>query len=143
VIGGTDAAVAAAIDNQLTVGIETAGTTDVDVYNATTKQTREISFTRAVDLDIYIDIDIQITALFPADGDDQIKEALADLFDGKNIGDDVIYLQLPGAVYEVPGCIISALTVGIAPAPVGTSDILVGLTNRAVIDAANITITHV
>ena len=143
VIGGTDADVAAAIDGQLTIGIETTGTTSVDVYSTTTKQYKEINFTRATDLDIYIDLEITTTPLFPADGDDQIKDAIDDLFDGNNIGDDVIYLQLPAAVYEVAGCIISTLYSGTSPSPSGTSNISVGLTNRAVIDSANITITHV
>lgn len=143
VIGGTDADVAEAIDGALTVGIETAGTTSNDVYSDTTKQTRAINFTRAVDLNIYIDLEIEVTALFPADGDDQIKTAIADLFDGNNISDDVIYLKLPGAVYTVPGCIVSAIYVGTAPSPTGTSDISVSNTQRAVIDSADITITHV
>lgn len=143
VIGGDDDEVAAAIDGTLTVGIETAGTTAIDVYSGLTMQTRTINFTRSVDLDIYIDLEIQITALFPADGDDQIKDALKALFDGKNIDDDVIYLQLPGAVYTVPGCIISALTVGTAPAPIGTTNITVSKLQRAVLDTANVTIAHV
>lgn len=143
VIGGSDEDVAAAIDEQLVIGIETAGTTSVDVYNVTTAQEREINFTRATDLDIYIDIEIQVTALFPADGDEQIKAAINALFDGNNIADDVIYLRIPGAVYTVPGCIITTLTIGTSPAPAGTSDISVGFTQRAVIDTANVTISHV
>ena len=143
VIGGDDDDVAAAIDGQLTVGIETTGTTNVDVYSDITKQTKTINFTRATDLDIYIALSIEITVLFPSDGDDQIKDALADLFDGKNIADDVIYLDLPGAFYNVPGKIIQSIYVGTSPSPTGTSDISVSNIQRAVIDDANITITHV
>lgn len=143
VIGGDDDEVAAAIDGALTVGIETDGTTTISVYSSRTSQSRNISFTRATDLDIYIDLDIQVTDLFPADGDDQIKAQIATLFDGNNIGDDVIYLQVPGYVYQVPGCIVQNLYTGIAASPTGEIDISIGLTNRAVIDAANIIITHV
>ena len=143
VIGGDDDDVATAIDEQLTVGIETTGTTEVDVYNEITKQDKTISFTRAVDLGIYIDLIIQTTAIFPADGDIQIKEKIADLFDGMNISDDVIYFELPGAIYEVAGAIIQSLYVGTDPSPTGTSDISVSDAQRAVIDAANITISHV
>jgi hypothetical protein len=143
VIGGTDALVAAAIDGQLTVGIETAGTTSVDVYSSTTKQDKTISFTRAVDLDIYIDLEIEVTSTFPSDGDTQIKTAIEALFDGIGIDDDVIYLKIPGAAFSVPGMNVSAAYVGTAPSPSGTSDISVSKTQRAVIDTANITITHV
>lgn len=143
VIGGSDSEVAAAIDGQTTIGIGTSGTTIVDVYNIDLKQDRTIRFTRALDLDIYIDLDIQVTDLFPADGDDQIKAALASFFDGNNIGEDVLYNQLFSPIYTIPGCIVSVMQIGITPSPTGTSDIAVSNTQRAVIDSANIVITHV
>ena len=143
VIGGSDEDVAAAIDGQLTVGIQTSGTTEVEVYSVATRQTRTIEFTRGADVDVYIGLTIHVTGLFPADGDAQIKSAIADIFDGLNLGDDVLYLRIPGAVYTVPGAIIQALTLGTSPAPVGTVDIPMSNTQRAVVDAANIVIAHV
>jgi hypothetical protein len=143
VIGGDSDAVAEAIDNQLTMGILTAGTTSVDVYNETTKRDRTISYTLANNLDIYCDISIQTTATFPEDGDDQIKAAIVALSDSQLIDDDVIYLKIPGAVYQVPGLILVTAYIGTAPSPSGTSDITVSKTQRAVFSADNIDITHV
>lgn len=143
VIGGADADVAESIDSQRTVGIGTGGTTAVSVYDETVRDSVTIRFTRAADRPIYIDLAIAVnTALFPADGDAQIKDNLVALFDGQEIGEDVIYLTLPGAILQVPGCTINTLTVGTAPSPSGTSDVSIPVDERAVIDAADIGITH-
>jgi hypothetical protein len=111
-----------------------------------------MKFTYGSDVSVYIDLTIQVTGLFPADGDYQITENIAALFDGNNLADDVIYFQIPGAVYLVPGAIIQSLTIGTAPAPSGTSNISMGNSQRAsldvtrdgegVITASNLTITH-
>lgn len=143
VIGGSDADVAAAIDSQRTIGIGTGGTTSVDVYSTVTKETETIRFTRASDTDIYVDMVITInSALFPADGDLQIQTSIETLFDGQEIGDDVIYLELPGAILAVPGIVINELYVGLSASPTGTADVTIPNDERAVIDAADITIVH-
>jgi uncharacterized phage protein gp47/JayE len=142
VIGGDDGEIASAIDGQRTAGIATGGTTSVGVYDSTTKQTETIRFTRATDVDIYIDMTLTVNnALFPSTGEADIKAAIEALFDGQNIGEDVIYFELPGAIYQIPGVVINSLTMGTSPSPTGTSDISVSNTNRAVIDAVNIGIT--
>ena len=154
VIGGDSADIAAAMDPQVTIGIAPIlqGTTSVDVYSTTLKKNRTMKFTYGSDVDIYIDLEIQVTGLFPADGDYQITENIAALFDGNNLGDDVIYFQIPGAVYLVPGAIIQSLTIGTAPSPSGTDNVAMGNSQRAslgvvrdgdgVITASNLTITH-
>lgn len=142
VIGGDDTDVASAIDGQRTAGIATEGSTEVEVYDATTRQTETIRFTRATDLDIYVSMTLTVNnALFPSDGEEQIKQSISDLFDGQNIGEDVIYFELPGAIYQTPGVVINILTMGTSPTPTGASDVTVSNTQRAVIDTANITIT--
>ena len=144
VIGGEDDEIAAAMDAQLTVGIGTAGTTEVAVYNETLKQNKTIRFTRGTDLDLYISLTLHInSALFPADGELQIKEALVRLFDGQNLGDDVIYFELPGAIYSVPGVTITSLTIGTSPYSMGASDVSVGSSQRAVLDSTNVVISYV
>jgi uncharacterized phage protein gp47/JayE len=154
VIGGDSAEIAAAMDPQITIGVAPIlqGSTSVDVYSTTLKKNRTMKFTYGSDVSVYIDLTIQVTGLFPADGDYQITENIAALFDGNNLADDVIYFQIPGAVYLVPGAIIQSLTIGTAPAPSGTSNISMGNSQRAsldvtrdgegVITASNLTITH-
>jgi uncharacterized phage protein gp47/JayE len=144
VIGGTDADIAKAIDDQLTVGIGTGGTTAVDVYNDTLREVKTIRFSRATDVDIYIDMVLSINEnLFPADGALQIKEALSGIFNGNSIGVDVIYNQLFQPIYTVPGVIVSQLFIGTSPSPSGTSNITIGNAWRAVLDTANIGISYV
>ena len=143
VIGGADADVAAAIDSQRTVGIGTGGTTTVSVYNDTVKDSVDIKFTRASDTDIYIDMTLTInSALFPADGELQIKTNIEELFDLLGIGDDVIYLTLPGAILQVPGVVINALMVGTSPSPAGTSNVSIPNDERAVVDSADISVSY-
>lgn len=144
VIGGSDADVAEAIDNNLTVGIGTAGAESVNVYNDTTKTTKTVHFTRATNLTLYVIVNISVVdGIFPSTGDDDIKDALVELIDPFRIGQDVPYLQLPGAVYTVPGHTISSLYIGTAPAPTGTSDIVVDADKRAYLITTNIAVNHV
>ena len=154
VIGGDSDDIAEAMDPQITIGIAPIlqGSETVDVYSDTLKKNRTMKFTYGSDVDVYIDLTIQVTGLFPADGDYQITESIADLFDGNNLGDDVIYFKIPGAVYEVPGAIIQSMTIGTSPSPSGTSNISMTNAQRAslgvvrdgegVITASNLTITH-
>lgn len=154
VIGGDADEVAAAMDPQVTIGIAPIlqGSESVDVYNTPLQKNRTMKFTYGSDVDVYIDLTIQVTGLFPADGDYQITENIADLFDGNNLGDNVIYFQIPGAVYLVPGAIIQALTIGTSPSPSGTADLTMENSQRAslgivrddegAITASNLTITH-
>jgi hypothetical protein len=83
------------------------------------------------------------SSLFPADGDLQIRAAIAALYAGQRIGAPVVYLTLPGAILSVPGVTISSLYLGSAPAPSGTSDLAVAADKRAVITSANIGVSHV
>ena len=145
VIGGDDDEIAAAMDPQITIGVGPIlqGTTSVDIYNSNIKQARTMKFTRGADVDIYIALTIQVTSLFPADGDAQIKSAISDLFEELTLGDDVVYLKLPGAIYQVAGVIVQSLYIGTAASPTGTADIEMDNSQRPVIDEGNISITHV
>jgi uncharacterized phage protein gp47/JayE len=155
VIGGDEDEIAAAMDPQVGAGLAPIlqGTTSVDVYSATLKQDRTMKFTYGTDVDVYIDLAIQITGLFPADGDYQITAAIAELFDGINLGDDILYLQISGYVYRVPGVIIQSLKIGLTVSPTGTVDIPANNGQRlsagivrddtGVIIASNIVISHV
>lgn len=154
VIGGSDAAIAAAIDGQLTIGIGTAGTTSVDVYNSTMAQNKTIKFTRATNIDIYISATLtKNTSLFPADGELQIKNALVAHIGGTDtngdavagdqlIGQDVNYLALSGPILTVPGVIIAALYLDDTASPAATIDLTVDADKLAFLNAANVVISY-
>lgn len=143
VIGGADDDVAEAINNNLTAGIGTVGSTEVDVYSATTKQTKTIRFSRAANANFYVDITIQRdTALYPDDGDDQIRAALVTATETLRINDTVSYYSLFAPVYTVPGVTVAALYLGWAPSPSGTSDLTTTILQRPNLDSANIGISY-
>lgn len=142
VIGGADADIAEAIDGQLTIGIGTAGTTAVVVYDETIAQAKTINFTRATNETHYISMTLtKNVSLYPADGDIQIRGFLTALYDGLGIGENVQYLSLPGAILQVPGVTINALYLGTAPSPTGEVDIIVASDKRATLVDANILIS--
>lgn len=145
VIGGSDEDVATAIANNLTVGIPTIGTTSVDLYNETTRQVKTINFTRATNLPIYISMTITgATGLFPDDGTDQIKDALAEHFESLEIAENVIYTALYAPIYSIDGVTVNSLFTSSSyspTGPTGTTDISVTSVHRATIDSANISIT--
>jgi hypothetical protein len=124
VIGGTDADVAKAIDDNKTSSVPTHGDETVAVYNETTSQVKNINFDRGATVSIYIKMTLQkIEGQYPDDGDDTIKSGLADLYSTKRLNDDVIYNEHWGKIYAVPGVIVNSLYVGTVNPPTGTVDI--------------------
>ena len=70
VIGGTDADVAKAIDDNKTSGIPTHGDETVSVYNETTSQVKNINFDRGATVSVYVKMTLQkVTGVYPDDGD--------------------------------------------------------------------------
>jgi len=125
VIGGSDADVAAAISANKTSGVPTFGSESDTVYNEVTRQTKTIYFDRGAGDSIYIALNItKVSTQFPDDGEVQIINNLAAIYDAKRLGDDVIYNEHWGAIYSVPGLIVNTLKVDTIPIPVGTSDIV-------------------
>jgi len=142
VIGGAAADIGAAIADNLTEGITTSGSSSVDVYNETTGQTKTINYTVGADVPIHIAITTGTLSNYPADGDDQIRDALVALGAEYELGDNVIYNELFRPIYGVSGHVLSDLQVATSGPPSGTSDITMTAAQRATITAANIDITH-
>ncbi len=143
VIGGSDADVATAIDNNITESVPTYGSESYSVYNTEMRQSTTIYFDRAVDLDTYISLEVLTNSTFPTDGEQQIKDALTTHYDDElGIGDDVRYNGLYAPIYSVTGVThVSALTLGEAATPTGTSDITVTSSQRAATEDAFIVVT--
>jgi uncharacterized phage protein gp47/JayE len=144
VIGGADADIAAAIDNNKTTGVPSYGSTTVSVYNTTTATSHDINFSRGTAVPIYIALDITtIPGVFPDDGATTIKDALVAMFTPQEIriGDDVVYTELYAAIYSVPGIIVNSYYLDTADPPTGTSDISISTLQLATLDADDIDIT--
>jgi len=141
VLGGALNDIAQAIWDSRAGGIEShgdvSGTAVDDQGNNHT-----VYFSRPTEVDIYIDVEVDVDDDYAATGDTDIKTALETF--GQTylgVGDDVIYSQLFGIIFAVPGVVdVTLLEIGTAPAPSGTSNIVITARQLAIIDTANITV---
>lgn len=140
-----DDAIAQAIWDAKPVGISAEGATD---GTATDLQgdPRTVAFDRADDLLVYLEFDIEIDPVtWPADGEDQVAEAVVAYADSRwRIGQDVILSALYGPVFSVSGLVrIAAVRAGTSPSPVGTVDLSVAADEIARADTARVLVTVV
>lgn len=142
VIGGADADIAAAIADKKGVGVPTYGSTTVSVYNSTTKQAKDINFSRAANVPIYVTLTVaDVDGVFPSDGAQQLKEALVAHIDEFEINDDVVYTELYKPIYSIPGHFVTTLYTGIAPSPSGIVTLSMTALQRATLDITNVSVT--
>lgn len=149
--GGSDAEIAAALFANTSAGIQWHGSESVTYADPTTGREYKIRFDRLTEIPIKIYIRNARTSTYPADGDDQIKQAIIDYFDGAfvqsdgetNVGfgvaDDVSYFRLLTPINSIGGHTVKEFLIGIGTAD-GSSDISIGQYELATIAAEDITI---
>jgi len=111
--------------------------------------TRNCYFTRPTPVDIYLELDLTVTADYPADGDSYIKSAMAAW--GNTLGpgaDVVVYPALMAQLAAVAGITDVVVRIGAAPGPTGDANVDIddgssGDVEMSAWDVANITIAHV
>lgn len=141
VLGGDDDTIAETIWQNKPYGIPTYGNTTVNIIDSQ-GFTRPINFKRPSPIFIYVDIAITADPSFPADGIDQIKGYIIQYAkDNFTVGEDVVYSRLYTPINEVGGHQIDSLTIGLSPAPVGTSNIAIAFDEISQFTSANISIT--
>ncbi len=131
VYGGDDQDIAEAIFDVKAAGIQSAAVPpdpDPLAVEVTITDSRGvdhvIGFARPEEIDIYVDAELSVNDNYPLDGDDQVEAAILLYINELNLGDDVIYTKIIAEIQTVPGIVdITTLGIGIAPAPVGTSNI--------------------
>lgn len=102
-----------------------------------------VAFSRPVYKDVWISVEVETGDGFPLDGVERIKAALAAKGRRLLIGEDVIYTALFPPVFSVPGIVdVTALTIGLAESPVGTSNIAVGDRELARFDTSRIVVVE-
>lgn len=124
-------------------GIGPYGSTSGTVVD-TEDYSHTIPFTFASEIDVYIDVTVTTSSsAYPSDGDDQIEDAIVEMFDALEVGDDVLIADLICAAKSVTGVLtIEALAkVGSAPGPSDNVTIPITFREIAVVDPANITVT--
>lgn len=143
--GGEDQLIFDTLLENVAAGIATHGNTDgfaVDEEGTS----ESMSFSRPVEKPIYVVVQLTKEAdVYPDDGDAQVKAAIVAYGQAQNTGRDVVSSALIGAVFKaVPGIIdITAMFIGLAPAPGTAVTIPIALRELAVHDTARITVTSI
>lgn len=142
-----DAEVAQAVFDSIASGINPFGVT-TEVITDSQGFDHDVGFTRADEVDIFIDItvttntDLTQGPVYPADGDDQVKAALAAKGNTLGIGRDVIAALIKCEAFEVSGVLdIPVFEIDDAPAPTVEANVPIASRERAVFSTADINVT--
>lgn len=142
----TDADIAEAVFSRTPAGIQAYGTT---VEPVTDEQgfTQNIGFSRATEVDIYVELDVTVNTapgsgpVYPLDGDDQIKAAIAALGNSLGIGQNVIAERIKCAAFDISGVVdVTVFTIDTVFPPVGTGNITILSREISVFDTGDITV---
>lgn len=147
----SDTIVAEAIFNAVAAGLDTFGSTTVTVdYEG---DSFDVSFSRATQVDIAVDADIQTNANYTADGETNLKDALVEYIGGTgtdgerlrglSVGEDVVWTQVVKRVVGVIGVEDATVTMAINGNPLDQDNIAIDSNEVALLDAADITITEI
>lgn len=140
--GGTDEDIAQTIFDSKPVGIETFGTTS-DTVTDSQGVVHTIEFTRPTLIDIHFALTVVTNANeFPADGEQQIIDALVALGDTLTIGEDVIAIAFRCVPLDIDGVTdVTVFLLDTSGPPVGTTNIAIDTRELADFDPSRITVT--
>lgn len=156
IVGGDDNEIAETIFNNISAGIATFGTTQIDIVDVQGFQ-YPIRFTRPTGIPIYVDVQIDTDDNFPADGSDQIKQAIVDYaaggndsiggtrgnLDGFPPGADVLRARLYDPINSVAGHNVTQLKIGKTLGTVAEADIVIDTFEVSTWSTDDITVTIV
>ena len=151
-LGGNDTEIAKTILQRSGCTAEFFGDIEVILFDAQ-GEPNPVRFSRPTQVPMIVDVDITVvnTAIYPTDGDQQIKDnivlyslegadafGITDGFDQNGFppGTDVIVSRLYTPVNQVPGHRINSITVNGS-----TTQIPIAFNEVAIFDASNITVT--
>lgn len=141
--GGLDQDVANSIWLLTGGGIQTYGSVTKTVIDSQ-GLSQSVSFDRPVDKPVYGIVTLTTDpATFPVNGHTLVLDAILAYGNALQIGQSVLLRPklLPAIVDAVPGITDIAITIGFAPSPAGTSNLTVGINERATFTSSNWTIT--
>jgi uncharacterized phage protein gp47/JayE len=144
VLGGEDQEIWDALLANVAAGIRTHGT-EVGTAIDRSGVAQPEAFSRTEEIQIYESITlVKDPNVYPDDGDDQVKLAVATRGNAKPDGTDVVSGAQLAAVFDVAGVIsVDLPLISAAPTivPVATTTIAISLRQRAVYDTSRITVT--
>ena len=123
--GGTDTNIGEAIWNNKPHGIATHGTSTVVIKDSQNIE-RTVKFSRAVEVPVYVKIEIQRTdATFSNESIEDIREAVVNYINQQTaFGEPVIYTRLFTPANAATGYQINSLEIGKSVATLGTSNLV-------------------
>jgi len=95
--GGDSTAVAQAIFNKTAGGINTYGTTSINITDSQ-GIVHQINFSRPVQVPIWIKIDVTTDSSYPADGNTQIKNAVLSYIESIRVGESVVIYKIMNSI---------------------------------------------
>lgn len=135
--GGADLDIAQSIWDAHPIGVEHSGAANA-LATDSEGGTHTMNWGRPVLKPVFVGIVLTLSAGFPADGDDQIKQAIVDyaaglllgadgepIFLGFKIGDDVLWSGLFNAINTVPGHSVDDLFIDYSASPTASDNLTV------------------
>jgi hypothetical protein len=138
---GADADIAATIWREKPAGILSYGSTTVVVTDSMGFD-HDVSFSRPTEVVLHIEYTLTTDpALYPADGDDQVKAAAVAYAATLEIGQDAVALEFRAVALDIAGVIdVPTFKIDTVDPPVGTSNISISFRQLATLDTANVDI---
>lgn len=141
VYGGLDEEIAKVIYNKKSGGIQTIGSQEVGVLSAS-GQTVPIRFSRPELKTIWVKVSKLITDT-GFTSNDSIVDALVNYignaqYSGLGVGSNVIYMQIPGVISQVPGVVDFALEIGMDEEHLGTANIEIGYREKPAVEEGTV-----
>lgn len=140
--GGDDQDIWDALLANVAAGIRTHGTEEGTAVDSE-GQSQDMAFSRPEEIDIYVDVTLTYDAnLYPEDGDDQVKAAIAAFGNTLENGRDVVSSALLSRVFSVAGVLdVELPLIDDAPGPSTSTTIPISLRQKAVYDTSRIDVT--
>jgi len=148
-LGGEAADIAATILATKAAGIQAHGS-ETETVQDDAGQEHNISYTPAEVVNIEVDVAVDYTAEYPADGHERIRteiiryiggyDADGALYAGLSMGQDVIYSKIIERCYQIPGVRDVAVTVNEAGQSAGTSNITIDFNEVAETDSTKVVV---
>jgi uncharacterized phage protein gp47/JayE len=119
IVGGDDNEIAEKIFEIKPAGIQTFGNVTVNVEDSN-GDLQAVSFSRPEP--VYVWVDVELTVLpgqFPVGGITAVRNAILAYGQTLNVGDDVIYQEFFGDIYETAGIVSVLFTIATSATPAG------------------------
>jgi uncharacterized phage protein gp47/JayE len=142
--GGDDQDIWDTLFDSVAAGIRTFGTEEGTTEDSEGTE-HPIKFSRPEEIEIYVDVFVtKDPDTYPADGDDQIKEAIVTAGDARGAGLDAVASWVTAQVFSVTGVLdVTGVQIDDAPAPSGSATIPITKRQLAKYDTSRITVTAI